>query len=470
LLNYLAMRSVFLIIFLLFSNFFSFSKSGDFIVLSDILIYGNEKTKSSIIVRELDFKKGDTIFVDDLEQKLNLNRNKIVNLQLFLKVDITIVICEAPFAEIQINLAEQFYIFPLPVFRLADRSFNEWWYNRGHKLNRTIYGVNLVHLNVGGRAEELIVNLENGFTRQLALIYRKPYIDKVMKTGLEFDLIYNTNKQISYKTFEDKLVFVKSDENVLLKKFSTRITLVKRNSFYERQRFELRYTKESVSDSISGLNPNYFLKSRTSINYFKLSYIFESDHRNNIVYPNQGFYFKGRISRTGILKNDLASQNEIYFVFSQYLPLSKTWFADFNIRSKITNPSLQAFSISQAFGYKNENVRGYDLNVIDGQKMILFKSNLRKLFIDRFFKLPAIGAWKAGQTQPIALYGRAFFDSGYVRNKFANLNSSLLANKLISGYGLGFDIVSSYSGALRVSYSINNQGGKGLFFDFGKEF
>lgn len=464
------MRSVFFTLFFLFSNFVSFSESNDFIVLSDIVIYGNEKTKSSIILRELDFKKGDTIFVDDLEQKLKLNRNKVVNLQLFLKVDMNIINCLAPFAEVQINLAEQFFLFPLPVFRLADRSFNEWWYNRGHKLNRTIYGVNLVHLNVGGRAEELIINLENGFTKQLAFIYRKPYIDKVMKTGLELDLIYNTNKQIAYKTFEDKLVFAKNDESVLLKKFSTRISLIRRNGFYERQRFEVKYSNESVSDSISFLNPNYFLKSRTALNYFRLSYIFESDHRNNVIYPNQGFYFKGKISRAGIIKNDMASQNEIYFLFSNYLPLSKTWFADFNIRSKITNPGLQAFSISQAFGYKNENVRGYDLYVIDGQKMVLFKSNIRKLFIDRFFKLPAIGAWKAGQNQPIALYGRAFFDAGYVSNKFENLNSSLLANKLISGYGLGFDIVSSFSGALKVSYSFNNLGGKGLFFDFGKEF
>ncbi len=464
------MRLFLLLLFQFLFHFLTYAKNTDFIVLSNIVITGNEKTKTNIILRELDLLKGDTISTDILDEKLRLNKNKIVNLQLFLKVNLEIIKCEPPFAELQINLAEQFFIFPFPVFRLADRSFNEWWYNRGHKLNRTIYGVNLVHLNVGGRAEEFILNLENGFTKQLALIYRKPYFDKKLKTGFDFELVYNTNKQIAYKTDLDKLVFARSDENVLLNKFSTKISIIRRNNFYERQRLELGYFKENLSDSISGLNPNYFLNKRTEAQYFRLRYIFESDHRNNIYYANQGHYFRGRIGQTGIFKSDDIKQLELYLLFAKYLKLSNIFYSDFSLRTKFTSPELQAFALQQGLGYKNENMRGYDLNVIDGQSFGMFKANLRAQFLDSFFNLPAVGAWKGAQKQPFSIYGRVFYDGAYVQNKFIKLNNSLLANKFISGFGLGVDLVSNYTGALRISYSFNNMGGKGLFFDFGKEF
>ncbi|MES2795421.1 MAG: BamA/TamA family outer membrane protein [Bacteroidota bacterium] len=464
------MRSIYLLVIISFFSFESYAQNNEFSIISDIIITGNEKTKNSIILRELDFEKGDTLYFEEIEEKINLNRNKIVNLQLFLSVDLKVIKCENPFAELQINLSEQFYIFPFPVFRLADRSFNEWWYNRGHKLNRTIYGVNLVHLNVGGRAEELILNLENGFTRQLGIIFRKPYIDKKMKTGFDFELFYNTNKQIAYRTDLDKLVFARNDESVLLRKFTSLIALRRRNNFFVRQRLELAYFNETLSDSISALNPNYYLDSRAKTDYFRLSYAYIVDHRNNLNYANTGHYFKARLSRTGLFKNDQLSQNEAYFVYAHFFDLGKKWYVDYNIRGKITSPKLQAFAISQALGYKNENIRGFDLHVIDGQKFGIFKTNFRRQIFDTEFKVPAIGVLKSAQKQPLSLYARAFVDGGYVWNKYSNLNNSQYANRFITGYGLGVDLVSIYTGALKISYSFNNFGDRGLYFAYGREF
>ena len=442
----------------------------DYIVLSKIGIYGNIKTKTSIILRELDVAVGDTILLDNLDEIVQKNRNKIVNLQLFLNVNLDIIHCEPPFAELQIYLAEQFYLLPYPIFRLADRSFNEWWYNRNHKLNRVIYGINFVHFNMGGRAEELLINLENGFTQQVALIFKKPYLNSKMKTGLDFSLIYNTNKQIPYRTFQDKLVFVKSDENILLKRFSTKIVLRRRNNFYERQRLELSFNKESLADSISGLNPNYFLNNASKLKYFKASYTFEGDHRDNTIYPSKGHYFIGKVSKLGLLKSDNINQTEWYFSYAYYMKLNKRWLADINFRTKLTSPLLQPFATSTAIGYKTDNIRGYDLYVIDGQKLGLFKSNLRYNLFDKNVKIPAIGKLKAAQIMPLALYPKLFFDAGYVSNKNYMMNNSLLANKVVAGYGLGLDIVSIYSGALKISYAFNNLGEKGLFFAYGRDF
>lgn len=457
----------------LFTNFSKAKNSLEpekYTIINCIDIYGNKKTKESIIYRELDIEVGDTINVENLEQKLTKNKNKLINLGLFLNVELEIDHNNNQTADLHIKVVEPFYILPYPIFRLADRSFNEWWYNRNHDFDRTIYGINFWHYNLGGRAEDLIVNLENGFSRQIALIYKKPYLNKAMKNGIELNLIYNVNKQIAYKTFNDKLVFKTSDDELMLKKFSTKLVLKRRNNFYERQRLELSFHKESVSDSISDLNQNYFLNGASNAKYFKATYIFEGDHRDNQIYALNGHYFVARLTKFGIFKTDNINQTELYLSYVYYMKLGKKWFGDFNFRTKITAPNLQAFSTSTGFGYRNDNVRGYDLYVIDGQKLGLFKSNLRKEFLETKIRIPNLGFLAKPQSLPIAIYGRVFYDAGYVWNTNYKYNSSKLANSLVSGFGVGLDIVSIYSGALKTSYTINNKGEKGLFFAYGKDF
>jgi outer membrane protein assembly factor BamA len=459
-----------LILFCLISKIKAQSFEKEYIVISNIEIIGNKKTKKAIIMRELDIAIGDTILTNNIPKLIEKNKNKIINLGLFLNVEIAQIECEAPNNELHIYVAEQLFILPIPIFRLADRSFNEWWYNRNHDLSRVIYGVNFVHFNVGGRAQEMMINMEGGFTKQLALIYKIPYINSKMKTGIDFAYFINTNKQIPYRTNNDKLMFVQSDENILLKKSFVKVVLRRRNNFYERQRLELSYHNEKILDSVAYLNPNYFLNSKTKLTYFKASYVFEGDHRDNTIYPSTGHHFVGRVSRSGLFKTDNINQNELHLSYAYYMRLGKKWFVDFNLRAKVTSPGLQPFATSTAIGYKTDNIRGYDLYVIDGQKLGIAKANIRKLVFDTSILLPYWGPWKNAQKFPIEVYARAFFDTGYVFNKYPNLNNSQLANRYLSGFGLGLDVVSIYTNSIKISYSLNNIGEKGLFFALGKEF
>jgi hypothetical protein len=461
---------LFLSLFNSFSAPKSSSNDNQFTIINCIDIIGNKKTKGSIIFRELDIVVGDTIRNENLEEKLTINKNKLINLALFLNVELIVENNNNQTVDLHIKVLEPFYILPYPVFRLADRSFNEWWYNRNHDFKRTIYGINFWHYNVGGRAEDLIINLENGFSKQIAIIYKKPYLNKAMKNGIEVNMIYNTNRQIPFKTFNDKLVFKNIEDNSVLKKFSTKLVLKRRNNFYERQRLELSFHKESISDSMHIFNPNYYLNGASRAKYFKATYIFEGDHRDNQIYALNGHYFVARLTRFGIFKSDNINQTELYLSYVYYMKLGKKWFGDFNFRTEITAPKLQAFATSTAFGYRNDNIRGYDLYVIDGQKFGLFKSNLRKQFLETSIKVPDLGFITKAQNLPISMYGRVFYDAGYVWNSNFQFNSSKLANNLISGFGVGLDIVSIYLGALRTSYSINNKGEKGLFFAYGKDF
>ncbi len=440
-----------------------------FIVISEIKLDGNKKTKFNIILRELDIAVGDTIYNDKIEATLQRNRNKIVNIDLFLHVDLSILKLEPPHANLIINLIEQNFYYPFPAFRLADRSFNEWWYNRHHDFKRVIYGLNFIHFNIGGRAEELWVNLENGFAKRVSILYKIPYVNKTMKTGLDFDFKYDTNKKMPYRTENDKLVY-ESSENVLLKRLSGRVVLRRRNNFYERQRLELSAYHQTLADTMAILNPNYFLVGKTKLNFYKMMYEFEGDHRDNYIYPSKGHYFIGKFTTIGLFGGDKYRQNELYLSYLYYERLGGKWFGDFNVRTKITSPHLQSWATSSAFGYSNENVRGFDLNVIDGQKFGLFKVNIRREFLNTTVKVPNWGVWKKANKQPFALYGKLFFDAGYVSNVNYKLNNSTYSNTLLKGYGFGIDIVSIYTGAIKASYAYNNFGGKGLFFSYGRDF
>ena len=118
---------LFTFLFSLFSTSFKPIQPDSFVMVNEIVLNGHHKTKESIILRELDFKIGDTLFINDVNKRLEINRRKIVNTNLFVSVDIHHQVTENGQLNIQIHLQEQWFLLGYPVFLLADRNFSEWW-------------------------------------------------------------------------------------------------------------------------------------------------------------------------------------------------------------------------------------------------------------------------------------------------------------------------------------------------------
>ena len=115
------------------------SQSADsVIVIKQINISGNKKTKESIILRELDLVVGDSIKKEDLEKRLDLNRRKIINTNLFVTVEVKLTQIIDNQVVIDIKLQEQWFLLGYPIFQIIDRNYAEWW-QRGADLNRTTY-------------------------------------------------------------------------------------------------------------------------------------------------------------------------------------------------------------------------------------------------------------------------------------------------------------------------------------------
>lgn len=440
--------------------------------LNRTIIIGNKKTLDRIITRELTLKTGDSIQRNNLSELLTRDKNKIYNLRIFHTVTLRPLELPGRYMDLLIEVEERFYTFPVPIFELSDRNFNEWWQNYNHELNRVNYGLRLYQYNFRGRNETIRLTAQFGFSRKFDLTYRIPYIDKKQKQGLTFDINYAEPKNLAYRTIDHKLTFLRGRET-LRKRLGGGITYSYRKSFYETHNVTLDYERSTIADTISKLNPNYFNGEKSQW-FTSIGYYFLSDHRDVIAYPLKGYMVTGGFRKIGLGLNEPANQ----WIFSGSVALHKDLGKQFYLSNNTvlywSNPQTQPYSLYYGMGYRRTFVRGYEIYVIEGPKWGLNKTTLKKRILQRTYRLSAL-PWERFQHVPLSIYLKAYADVGYVNNfpfykEQAQPLNTLFTNQLIGGTGLGLDFVTAYDGVFRVEYTINRHGAHGFFFHIKKEF
>ncbi|MDQ4140011.1 MAG: hypothetical protein M3142_05755, partial [Bacteroidota bacterium] len=128
------------------------------IEIGSILFEGNKITKDKILRAELDLKEGDQLNSSDLKKQLAANQLRLYNLQLFHWVRY-IALCENGKLSLIFTLQERWYIWPVPIFSLADRNFNAWLYHNDWR--RIDYGLHLLVKNFRGLNETLRMNVQH---------------------------------------------------------------------------------------------------------------------------------------------------------------------------------------------------------------------------------------------------------------------------------------------------------------------
>jgi len=475
--------------FVFFSLVFLFPTSGflyaqradsaSTVIIQRVNLVGNVRTRDRIVFRELEIHTGDTIQLTDLPGKLAWDQRKLNNTNLFITVTVTarktadsLAVNGGPTpVEVDVVMKERWYVLVYPVFDLADRNFNEWWYDRGRSFRRVIYGARLDYRNVSGNNDRLVGVTEFGFLNRFLVSYQRPYIDRAQRLGLRFDISYQTNKELAYRSRLDKLVFLRSEE-LLRKRVFVGASLTRRNGFYHFHTLGLRYVRNQIADTIARLNPAYYLDGRTRQQYLQLAYGYRFDRRDNVAYPLRGTLITGDAIWYGLLpKNDL-HQLEMVASATRFWPLSNRpngrWYAGSGVRGQLILPRRQPYNDLRGLGYLQEVVRGYELFIIDGQRFGLWKNSLR---YQLFSSVKQINWLKVKQfnTFPIAAYLTGFADAGYVRSSIAQQFESRLANKLLIGTGVSLDVVTFYNLVGRFSATINGQGQRGFYFNIAQE-
>lgn len=448
-------------------HFQSFSQN--LVKVRQIKVVGNNRTKEKIIFRDMAIKTGDTLEKEKLTEVLEADRKKIFNTNLFVTVGVRSEEINTQEIDVIVEVKERLYLVVLPVFYLADRNFNEWWYERGHDLKRTIYGIYGKHSNLTGNNDQLKIRAEIGFIPNFEIAYSTPYLDKTLQTTFSVGAFYGINKTMVYRTWQDKFQFAES-ENRQRERLNLYSVISRRTGFFQNQYLQISYNRTQIADTIARLNPNYFLNGRTQQNYLAISYSYIYDRRDNRQYALRGYRISFDAIKYGLSARSDINQFSLSGTVSQYFPLSRNFYGNYSLRAKASFPEKQPFLQTQGLGYRNDLVRGYELYVIDGQSYGLLKTNLKYQMFDKIFDLSRYLKIKQFNSLPVAAYINTFFDVGYVKNNFPELNNTKFANKWLVGGGIGLDVVTWYNVVGRLNYSLNAAGEKRVFFNLTREF
>jgi len=178
--------------------------ADDKLVVHDILISGNKITHESVILRELTFSPGDTIFKMQLLPELQRSKLNLLNLSIFNFVFLNVKHLGDNVIDVTVEVTERWYIWPVPILEYADRNFNEFIKNWDwEKIN---YGAWLKWNNFRGRNELLTAKIRLGYVKEYALAYSKPNLGKNQRHGVSAGFNVNQQNEVYISTENNKPV------------------------------------------------------------------------------------------------------------------------------------------------------------------------------------------------------------------------------------------------------------------------
>ena len=453
---------------LLFFSLSGRAANGPMAVISEISIDGNTKTRDNIILRELTFQVGDTILVDMLSYHLEHSENMVMNTSLFNSAKVTVKNWEGATNKVHIHIEvlENWYLYPIPIFELADRNFNVWWVDQNRSLQRINFGVEFTHLNFTGRMDKLQATIKYGYTRNFALKYSRPYLNAANTLGASFGISFSRNREANYATVANKQAFFRNENGFVYDRFRTAGELVYRPGLQFFHRVRLQYRQNRVDETIAtDLNPDFFLGGRTLQRYFSLGYRFTFDSRDVRPYPIEGNFLEFQLNKDGL--GIFGDRNALTFWthYNKFLPISKKWsLAMFTGLKLSLIREKQPYNDNQALGYGRNNLYGFEYYVVDGLDMGFVKAAIRFKVFETAFNLNALPI-KQFRYMPLKMFFVLNNGVGYVNEPYwEGLN--FLNNRLLWGGGIGLNFVFYYDKVFRIEYSVNQLLENGLFLHF----
>ncbi len=427
--------------------------------INDVIITGNKKTKNKVILRELGFKEGDVFSISSLVRKFEDAREQLMNTTLFHSVIVAVKNFEGNKVDVGIDVTERWYLFPLPYFKPVDRNLNQWLVEQKANLSRVNYGGKLLYNNVSGRNDKLNIYLISGYTRQISLSYRRPYIDPRMKWGIRTGLAAGKNHEVNYNTIGNKQVFLKVRDNFVRKFANGLLEFTYRKAIKTRHNFGLSYVYEELEDSVIKLNPSYFKPGKKSTSfpeiYYNLTY-FDLDY---IPYPTKGYAYDIFLGKRGFNKN-----SNLWSFSAKALgswPISPKSFFNVNVYGSIKLPFKQPYFNQRFLGYGDVSLQGYEYYVIDGVAGGYVKATFARELVNFKIRIPPVKKGNEAIYIPFRIFGKVYGNSGYVHNPQPGEN--LLSNKMLYSGGLGIDIISFYDVTFKLEWSFNQLGQNDIF-------
>ncbi|MBD3289587.1 BamA/TamA family outer membrane protein, partial [candidate division KSB1 bacterium] len=150
-----------------------------FIEIERIDLIGNEKTRDYVILRELHFESGDSPSLDEIFQA----QKRVLNTFLFNRVIFDLVGDMETGCILMVTVSERWYIFPVPIFYLNERSWD-----------KVSYGAKLLYYNFLGRNILLNWTAAFGYDPQFKFAYRDLWFGGDLKLLTNFQIYKSSNR------------------------------------------------------------------------------------------------------------------------------------------------------------------------------------------------------------------------------------------------------------------------------------
>jgi outer membrane protein assembly factor BamA len=436
-------------------------------VITDFIIEGNKQTKERIIMREVTLEKGDTLYWSNLRAGMEQSRNNIMNLRLFNFVEVEPIQVDNQSVIVLITVQERWYIYPVPIFEIAQTNFNTWWETK--ELRWLNYGLSVSHNNFRGLNQDLSLTLRFGYTKKFSASWSIPNLNRKQTLGLYFSAGYFENNEIVYNTVDNERLFYNNPEDKARQYMQYKVGLSYREDIFLRHYFEVSYFDARVNDTIPILQPDYFTGGTSRSRFMRASYSISYDTRDYRRYPLKGLLLFGNFTQDGlgIVNREGMGVFTTSAGYRHHFKIGDRFYTAYNAEGKI-NWDNPPYYLLRGLGYSNF-VRGYEFYVVDGTRYALIQSNLKyEILKPTSINLPFVPTEKFSKTF-VAIYANLFFDAGYVDgDNFAATNS--LVNEYLYSGGIGLDVVTYYDKVMRVEGSVNALGETAIYVHFKQVF
>lgn len=423
-----------------------------------IYITGNNKTKESVILREVPFKANDQYLLSDLVKKFEDARRQLMNTTLFHEVLVALKSFEEYNVDILIDVKERWYLFPIPYFKTIDRNLNQWIIEQNARLNRINYGIKFLYNNATGYNDKLNLWLMNGYTKQISASYDRLYIDKKMNWGLNLGVAMGKNRELNYNTYNNKQLFYKDTNNYVRNFFKANAELTYRRAIRTRHRFGIGYVQEKVSDTIVSLNPGYFKNGRDKIVFPEVYYTMTYADADYIPYPLEGYLAEISFVKKGF--NNVIDLWQLTARASGSWKIANRTYLSTRLSGMLKLPFKQPYFNQRLLGYNEFFMQGYEYYVVDGVAGGYIKASVFRELLNTYIHFrPKNG--EETRHIPFRIYLKAYANAGYLHHPSPGTN--MLNNKMIYSGGIGLDIITHYDFTLKLEWSFNQLGQNDLY-------
>lgn len=440
----------------------SVKQHGDSMVYVQSVSYtGQHTTKIYILQREVAVLAQQTYTWPELRMLMQRSKEQLMNTRLFVETEV--VAAGTDTVQIQVMVKERWYLFPVPYFKLIDRSFNDWWVTHRASLKRVNYGAKLKWYNVSGRNDKLDVSVTSGYNQEVRVHYSQPFADPTLRHGFEAGIRYQRQHETSYNTLFNKPLFLRLEKEYVRSGGHVLLGYSYRPGSRHRHSVRLSYVWDQVLDSVLKLNPQFNGLQTRNIQYPELQYTWEYYGADYNPYPLKGVILNTNVMIRGLHQDMHLTQLNASALWA--LPLPGKWNLLLQGTTTVKLPLEQSWYNQPLYNYGGPFMRGTEYYVIDGVAGVLGRATLRHPLVCWNIKNPLPG--KSRSNIPFAIFGKAYSDAGYFHQP--GNQATLLNNRFARSGGIGIDFLSFYDLVIRFEYTFNQLGEKGLFIHSGKD-